>query len=626
MRLRYLYLLFPVCVSLSLRAQPPCPGAIAVFPYQEGFELSNGNWVPGGTASDWAWGTPAKPLINAAGQGIKCWITGGLNNSSYNPDENSYLVSPCFDFTSLINPRVSFKIFWETEKKFDGASFQYSTNGGTVWNLLGSVNSNASCLGVNWFNSVNITYLAGLPGWSGNIQTAGGSCASGNGNGSGGWLTASHDLTPLAGQSNVQFRFLFGAGTICNSYDGFAIDDVNIFEAPPNTASFISLCKPARTIDFTATSPCTTGSSWDFGDPASGANNFSTAANPSHTFSTAGSYTVKLTSTFASGPSSMLPRTITVLDITANIDQAITCNGSANAMLSAVAAGSTNPYTYTWNTNPVQTGPGITAGPGTYTVTVTSGMACPATSIPLTVTEPSALQASPVVTDQKCTLGMGSIFSNISGGTPPYQYQWSTGAMTANLLNIPAGTYSLIATDSKGCTFNSGNINVAFDAGDLKVDLGKDAQICPGQKLILNPGIFDTYLWQDNSTLSTFPVTVTGGYTVTVTDVNGCTGKDSIYVLVDCSAIYFPTAFTPNGDTKNEKFGPAGNNLSVVKNYRLDIYNRYGELIFNSIDPFRKWDGKINGLMQGNQSFVWTASYTINGKQEVKKGVMTLIK
>ncbi|HSN62417.1 MAG TPA: hypothetical protein VLR49_15885, partial [Ferruginibacter sp.] len=64
-------------------------GTIAVFPYNEGFEATDGNWIAGGTSSDWAWGTPTKAVINAAGSGSRCWIIGGLTNSSYNDAENS---------------------------------------------------------------------------------------------------------------------------------------------------------------------------------------------------------------------------------------------------------------------------------------------------------------------------------------------------------------------------------------------------------------------------------------------------------------------------------------------------------------------------------------------------------
>src|SRR5437773_7833256 len=81
-----------------------CTSTISSFPYKEDFETSNGNWVASG---DWTWGTPSKPVINAAGSGLKCWITGGLKNPGYN---NGRLKSPCFNFTNLKAPYLKFKV------------------------------------------------------------------------------------------------------------------------------------------------------------------------------------------------------------------------------------------------------------------------------------------------------------------------------------------------------------------------------------------------------------------------------------------------------------------------------------------------------------------------------------
>ena len=68
------------CFSLigltQLKAQ--CAASINTFPFIEGFEVSNGGWTSGGTGSDWAWGSPTKSVITAAGGGANCWVIGGL--------------------------------------------------------------------------------------------------------------------------------------------------------------------------------------------------------------------------------------------------------------------------------------------------------------------------------------------------------------------------------------------------------------------------------------------------------------------------------------------------------------------------------------------------------------------
>ena len=193
------------------------------------------------------------------------------------------------------------------------------------------------------------------------------------------------------------------------------------------------------------------------------------------------------------------------------------------------------------------------------------------------------------------------------------------------MTNLAAGIYHLDLTDANSCTVPK-NFTVALNQKNLPVNLGADTYICPGQKLTLKAGNYLSYLWQDNSTNSTFDVTATGNYSVTVKDADGCTGSDAIKVVVDCSDLYFPTAFTPNNDGRNETFGPAGTNLGAVKNYSFELYNRYGELIFQSIDPYKKWDGRYKGKMIGNQTFTWMVSYSLNNNQFFKKGTVLLLR
>ena len=295
MRWHCIILLFLFAVLSSEKCVAQCNSTINSFPYFENFETGQGNWTTGGTNSDWAYGTPAKNIITAAASGTKCWITGGLTGNNYSNAANAWLMSPCYNFSTLTNPQIAFSVFWETERRFDGASFQYSTDGGTNWQTLGSTNSNSSCLGVNWFNFSPINTL-GIAGWSGTILPTSGSCQ-GTG-GSDGWVTAKHILQGLGGQSSVRFRFIFGAGTTCNNFNGFAVDDIAISEAPPNSSNFIYTCNAANTVAFTSTSSvCASNFIWNFGDIAS-PSNISNAENPTHVFSAPGSYNVSLTVTF----------------------------------------------------------------------------------------------------------------------------------------------------------------------------------------------------------------------------------------------------------------------------------------------------------------------------------------
>lgn len=601
----------------------PCTGSITSFPYNEGFETNDGNWLPGGFSSDWAWGTPTKSVITGAGGGNNCWVTGGLTGSTYGNGENSWLMSPCFDFTSLTSPSISFKILWETEQRFDGASFQYSTDGGNNWTMLGDVASNSDCRGTNWYNTNAITYLGNVNGWTGNIQPNSGSCLGGNG--SGAWLTAKHTLSMLAGQSNVRFRFVFGAGTTCNNFNGFAIDDISIGEAVPPPVSISSTCVSASQVQFSVTGTCIASYAWNFGDPGSGSSNTSSQAAPAHTFSAPGMYTVNLSAPSASGGTSTASIQVVVISASGSTNWPDPCSNIPSATLTVTATGSSSGYFYYWDTDPPQTTPSISnVGPGTYNVTVNALNAC-AASVQY-VLGAATITNSVVATNSKCTADNGTITSTASGGSSPYTYTWSNGATGATVQNLAPGTYSVEAKDAGGCSAKTENIVITAEQTTLPVSLGPDMAICNNETLLLNPGSFDTYLWQDGTTAPTFRVTTAGTYSVQVKDANGCTGTDEIRIIQDCSDLYFPTAFTPDGNGRNDGFGPLGTQAPFAQNYRLNIYNRYGQLVFSSKDPLQKWNGTFKGGVPLNGSYVWMATYKLNGKERSVKGSILLIR
>lgn len=480
-----------VCIALllmtgSINVSAQCGSPINSFPYTEGFEITNGGWVAGGTGSDWAWGTPSKPVISGAGGGTKCWVIGGLTGSSYTNAEASWIQSPCFDFTSLQYPYIEFKVFWEMEQQFDGGSFQYSLDNGASWTNVGAANDAVNCLNSNWFNYSPITYLSPLSavrdGWSGNIQSSAGSCRGGNG--SNGWVTAKHTMPYLGGKPSVIFRFIFGAGTICNNYDGFAVDDISIKEAPPNAAAFTYTCVNSNTANFTNGSAlCPTTIAWDFGDPASGATNTSSSPNPSHTFSGPGKYTVTLTVTGPGNAPSATTREINIVEARVTMLTAVDCQSNTGGSLLAEAGFPGLALNYSWNTVPPQT--------------------------------------------------------------------------------------DFIAT----------NLSEGF-----------------------------------------YTVTITGINTCTVT-ATGKAEKD-----ISCIGVFFPSAFTPDNDGKNDGFGPLGSLLSLTE-YKLRVYNRWGEIVFSSTDPFKKWDGTVKGSRTDGNLFVWTAEFRISGKEkEFRKGTVLLIR
>jgi gliding motility-associated-like protein len=601
-----------------------CTTTISTFPYSENFEGSNGSLTVGGSNPDWAYGTPSKQIIGNAASGSKCWIVGGLSNGSYNNAENSWLQSPCFDFSSLTNPQISFSVFWETEKKYDGASMKYSIDSGNNWFTLGSASSNSNCSGSNWFNTITINSL-GVDGWSGNIQPTS-PCPGGAGNGSSTWVTAKHTLASLAGKPSVMFRFVFAAGTQCNAYDGFAIDDITISETPANSTDFIFSCSGNNTVNFTNTSSiCGSNFIWNFDDVTS-PNNTSTLENPTHVFATTGTHNVSLTVTFPGNLVVIKSKPVTVINVNTTVTSPILCNGDVTGAISSTVTGGSGSYTYSWNTTPVQTTPNINnLTAGSYTVTVGGSNVCN-TSSTKTIGQPTAINTTVVTSNALCGNNNGTATATVTGGNAPYIYNWSNGGSTDIQNNLPAGTYSLQVKDANNCSKQYSNIVVKDSVKNISLFLGNDTAFCPGNQVILNAGSFASYLWQDKSTLPTFTVTQTGKYYVEVTDADGCSKSDTINITVDCSDVYFPTAFTPNGDIKNKLFGPIGN-IASITSFTMNVYGRWGELLFATTNPYNKWDGKFKGTDADDGTYVWFAVYSINNKpKQTQKGTITILR
>ena len=194
---------------------------VNTFPYSEDFENGYGGWYVAGTNPSWAYGTPAKTYIQGAASGSNAWVTGGLGTSSYNASEQSYVVSPCYDFSAMTSPFLGINVWWESYPTYDGTVIQSSTDGGVTWTTIGNYGDP-----FNWYNTSYAYYIPYPECWSGTTAYAYYSPY-----GAGQWLQALHSMSTLAGQPSVLLRVYFGSGSWSNYYDGFAFDDVFIDDA-----------------------------------------------------------------------------------------------------------------------------------------------------------------------------------------------------------------------------------------------------------------------------------------------------------------------------------------------------------------------------------------------------------
>jgi gliding motility-associated-like protein len=156
---------------------------------------------------------------------------------------------------------------------------------------------------------------------------------------------------------------------------------------------------------------------------------------------------------------------------------------------------------------------------------------------------------------------------------------------------------------------------------EIPVDLGEDTTIC-GDILTLNAWVNGgTYLWQDGSSGSEYIVTGPGVYSVEVVK-DQCSVSDTVKVDECPVKLWFPDAFTPNGDGLNDTFHPKG--LGVEK-FSMQIYNRWGGMVYetNALEP--GWDGTYKGTLCPEGTYVYIATFEGGtGKTVQAKGTVVL--
>lgn len=188
----------------------------------------------------------------------------------------------------------------------------------------------------------------------------------------------------------------------------------------------------------------------------------------------------------------------------------------------------------------------------------------------------------------------------------------------------PVMVKDVCGNDSLLLTYRPVPLANAFD------DLARIDTIFEGQSLALPTSSKGTINWSPASSLScnncAGPVaapTETTVYTATI-QLHECSASDEFKVVVLKDAMVFlPNAFTPNGDGVNDWFGPAG---KVPADYQMQIFNRYGELVFRSSSISSRWDGRYKGVLQPTNAFVYVVSYkNMQNQPVVKKGTFMLI-
>ncbi|HEX5002508.1 MAG TPA: gliding motility-associated C-terminal domain-containing protein, partial [Bacteroidia bacterium] len=205
---------------------------------------------------------------------------------------------------------------------------------------------------------------------------------------------------------------------------------------------------------------------------------------------------------------------------------AVLCNGGNNGGIYLTTLNGTSPFTYAWsNGASTEDISGLTAG--IYSLTVTDANLCLFVNS-YTITEPDAITDSANVQNATCGLMNGAITVFPIGGTPPYFYAWNTGATSQSVTGLAAGNYTVTISDGNNCSLLVPFQIISLPGPSITLDSITNI-LCFGDS---SGAVYITagggtnplsYLWSDNSTTEDISGLPFGVYTVTVTDLNGCT-------------------------------------------------------------------------------------------------------
>jgi len=324
------------------------------------------------------------------------------------------------------------------------------------------------------------------------------------------------------------------------------------------------------------------------------------------------------------------------------------CNGDS-AVISASISGGLGTYSINWDN-------GIGFGNGPFTVTpnittnylVTIHDNCGNSlndNIIINVNElPSIQLTSQTASD--CGEVQLNISNNISNNSNT-AYLWNFGDNTTSSLKTPIKTYTesgiyqvtLLATSPEGCD----NTGIAFMDVTVNPIPVAHFDYNPTEIDMLNPEVYfsnnttdaDTYLWEfgdGETSINIDPSHIyaeKGTYTVTLfsSNVYGCNNSFSDEIAIEpVLFFYIPNAFTPNGNGKNEIFSAVG---EEINDFEMQIYNRWGEMIYETKDLNKGWDGSAKGNSNISQEGVYVYNIALtDGRGEKHKllGHVTLIK
>lgn len=487
--------------------------------------------------------------------------------------------------------------------------------------------------------------------------------------------------------------YMFGGSGMAATGSNSSINDMWKYIPDKPVASFTytstGSCAPS-TVTFTnsSTPGCNEIKSylWDFGDPASGANNNSTDANPTHIYNASGTYTIKLLVINCTGSKDSVSHNFTTATSLNTSGSVNLCTGQT-ATIHGVIQNTAGIYTQTFTSavtgcdsvstitltigNPITTSTVITLcsgqsatihgnnqnTSGVYTQTFTAAAGCDSiSSVTLTVNSTSTTTISPV------SCASYTVNSQVYSSTGIYTQTLTNAAgcdsvLTINLTVTPvintnnsqtictgssviihgvnqttSGIYSQTFVSSSGCDSVSVINLTVVNTPTLTVSPLIDT-IYNGTSIIISANGASAYSWSNGNSTSSIIVSPTQTSTYCVVGSNSviCTDtvcSDIVVLTGNCDnlKIFIPTGFSPNGDGQNDELKLFA--TAQVEALLFTVYNRWGQIVFETTDITKSWDGNFNSRPMDAAVFTYTLRYTCksDNAEEVISGNISLVK
>lgn len=383
---------------------------------------------------------------------------------------------------------------------------------------------------------------------------------------------------------------------------------------------------------------------WEFGDAAT---SNTTTGTVNHTYSSSGPFNVSLDVTSIYGcKSNPVIKTISISPTTSITTQPLSQTGCLGSTITFSVTASGTAVSYQWKKNTANIA-GATSNTYTiaaailgdvagYSVEVTGACGVVTSGTATFAVIPAAIIAVQPSATSVCTGSTVSLSVLATGSGLSYQWRRSgtniagatSSVYTINPVTLTDfGSYDVVVANSCGVTVTSNPAALSTLPSPANF-LPRDTSICSYGKLLLQSlQAWSSYTWNTGATTPGLLIEKPGTYWLQVTNNSNCSGRDSIIVAPkECmKGVYIPNAFTPNNDGKNDFF--KAQVFGKATSFKLEVFDRGGQLVFQTTDPKLQWDGSIKGSILPTGVFVWICTYQLEGmRKEVQKGTVMMMR